>query len=63
MQRTQFCAKSAKNDLKTMDFLQHNLHFETEGVLNNVMMEPALHNLHQMIKHLMAQILTTYHPS
>ena len=32
MQRTQFCIESAKNDLKPMDFLKHNLYFETEGV-------------------------------
>ena len=32
MQRTQFHAKSAKNDLKPMDFLECNFYFETEGV-------------------------------
>ena len=32
MQLTQFCAKSAKNDLKPMDILTCNFHFETEGV-------------------------------
>lgn len=32
MQRTQFCAKSAKNDLKPTDFLKRNFYFETEGV-------------------------------
>ena len=31
-QRTQFCAKSAKNDLKPTDFLKHNFYFEMEGV-------------------------------
>jgi hypothetical protein len=33
MQRTQFRAKSAKNDLKPTDFVQRNFYFETEGVL------------------------------
>jgi hypothetical protein len=33
MQRTQFCAKNVKNDLKPMDFLKRNFYFETEGVL------------------------------
>ena len=32
MQRVQFHAKSAKNDLKPTDFLKHNFYFETEGV-------------------------------
>jgi hypothetical protein len=32
MQRTQFCAKSAKNDLKPTEFLKLNFYFETEGV-------------------------------
>ena len=32
MQRTQFYAKSAKNDLKPRDFLKRNFYFETEGV-------------------------------
>ena len=31
MQRTQFHAKSAKNDLKPTDFIKHNFYFETEG--------------------------------
>jgi hypothetical protein len=31
-QRTQFCAKSAKNDLKPTDFLERNFYFEIEGV-------------------------------
>ena len=35
MQRMQFRAKSAKNDLKPTDFLKHNFYFETEGVCNN----------------------------
>jgi hypothetical protein len=35
MQRTQFCAKSAKDDLKPMDFLKRNFYFETEEVLHN----------------------------
>ena len=35
MQCTQFCAKSAKNDLKSTDFLKRNFYFETEGVGNN----------------------------
>ena len=26
-------AKSAKNDLKPMDFVKHNVHFKTEGVI------------------------------
>jgi hypothetical protein len=33
MQRTQFRAKSAKNDLKPTDFLERNFYFETKGVL------------------------------
>jgi len=33
MQCTQFCAKSAKNDLKPADFLKRNIYFKTEGVL------------------------------
>jgi hypothetical protein len=33
MQRTQFHAKSAKNDLKPTDFLKRNFYFKTEGVL------------------------------
>ena len=32
MQRMQFHAKSAKNDLKPMDLLQRNFYYETEGV-------------------------------
>ena len=33
MQHTQLCAKSAKNDLKPMDFLKLcNFYFETKGV-------------------------------
>ena len=32
IQRTQFCAKSAKNDLKPTYFLKRNFYFETEGV-------------------------------
>jgi hypothetical protein len=32
MQRTQFGAKSAKNDLKPKDFLKRNFHLELEGV-------------------------------
>jgi hypothetical protein len=32
MQRTQFCAKNAKNDLKPTNFLKRNLYFEMEGV-------------------------------
>jgi hypothetical protein len=32
MQRMQFRAKSAKNDLKPMNFLKRNFYFETEGV-------------------------------
>jgi hypothetical protein len=34
MQRMQFRAKSAKNDIKPMDFLKCNFYFETEGVPN-----------------------------
>jgi hypothetical protein len=34
MQRTQFHAKSAKNDLKPTDFLNCNFYFETEGVVD-----------------------------
>jgi hypothetical protein len=33
MQCTQFCAKSAKNDLKPTNFLKRNFYFETEGVV------------------------------
>ena len=33
MQRTQFHAKSAKDDLKPTDFLKRNFCFETEGVV------------------------------
>ena len=33
MQRTQFRAKSAKNDLKPTNFLKRNFYFEMEGVL------------------------------
>ena len=33
MQHMQFRAKSAKNDLKPMDFLKRNFYFETDGVL------------------------------
>ena len=32
MQRTQFSAKRAKNDLKPTYFLKHNFYFEMEGV-------------------------------
>jgi hypothetical protein len=32
MQRTQFYAKSAKNDLKPTDFLKRKFYFEIEGV-------------------------------
>ena len=32
MQCTQFCAKSAKNDLKPIYFVKRNFYFETEGV-------------------------------
>jgi hypothetical protein len=32
MQRTQFCAKNAQNDLKPTDFLKRNVCFEMEGV-------------------------------
>jgi hypothetical protein len=32
MQRMQFRAKSAKNDLKPTNFLKYNFYFETEGV-------------------------------
>jgi hypothetical protein len=35
MQCMQFRAKSAKNDLKPMDFLKCNFQFETEGVVNS----------------------------
>ena len=35
MQRKLFRAKSAKNNLKPTDFLEHNFYFEMEGVLNN----------------------------
>ena len=32
MQRTQFHAKSVKNDLKPMDFLKRNFYFKTDGI-------------------------------
>ena len=32
MQRTQFHAKSVKNDLKPTNFLERNFYSETEGV-------------------------------
>ena len=32
MHRAQFCAKSAKNDLKPTYLLERNFYFETEGV-------------------------------
>ena len=32
MQCTQFRAKSAKNDLKHMEFLKRNFYFKTEGL-------------------------------
>ena len=35
MQRMQFCAKSAKNDLHPTDFLKRNFYSETEGVCDN----------------------------
>ena len=35
-QCTQFCAKSAKNDLNPTDFLKRNFHFETERVLGEI---------------------------
>jgi hypothetical protein len=38
MQRTQFHAKSAENDLKPINFLRQNFYFETEGVLSIVRM-------------------------
>ena len=38
MQRTQFHAKSAENDLKPTNFLRRNFYFETEGVLSIVRM-------------------------
>jgi hypothetical protein len=34
MQRTQFRAKRAKNDLKPTEFLKRNFSFETKGVYN-----------------------------
>ena len=36
MQRTQFRAKSATNDLESTDFLNLNIYFETEGVQSKV---------------------------
>ena len=42
MQRTQFHAKIAKNDLKPMDFLQRNFYFETEGVLYRLFLSISL---------------------
>ena len=38
MQRKQFRAKSAKNDLKPTNFLKLNFYFETEGVTNSISM-------------------------
>jgi hypothetical protein len=40
MQYTQFCAESAKNDHKSMDFLKRNFYFKMEGVANKVEMVP-----------------------
>ena len=37
MQRTQFRAKSEKNDFKLTDFLKRNFYFETEGVLKRAL--------------------------
>jgi hypothetical protein len=42
MQRTQFRAKSAKNDLKPADFLKRNFYFETEGVSITLMIQELL---------------------
>jgi hypothetical protein len=36
MQCMQFRGKSAKNDLKPTDFLNHNFYFETEGVVVSI---------------------------
>jgi hypothetical protein len=42
MKRTQFRAKSAKDDLKPMDFPNRNFYFETEGVISYCFMVPTL---------------------
>jgi hypothetical protein len=39
MQRMQFRAKSAKNDLKPTDFLKHSFSFETEGLFFKVVLD------------------------
>jgi hypothetical protein len=39
MQRTQFRAKSVKNDLKPTNFLKRNYYFEMKGVLGNILGE------------------------
>ena len=43
MQCMEFRAKSAKNDLKPMDFLKCNFYFETEGVV------PIIFNINHII--------------
>jgi hypothetical protein len=41
MHCTQFCAKSAKNDLKPTDFLKRNFYFETESICIEINVEVA----------------------
>ena len=48
MQRTQFCAKSARNYLKPTYFLNCNFYFETEGVGSNILVKGF--ELHMEIK-------------
>jgi hypothetical protein len=36
IQRTQFCAKNVKNDLKPTDSLKRKFYFETEGVSHKI---------------------------
>jgi hypothetical protein len=40
MQRTQFRAKSAKDDLKPTNFIKRNFYFEMEGVICKHIQEP-----------------------
>jgi hypothetical protein len=53
MQCTQFHAKSAKNDLRTTNFLKRNFCFETDGVLNlkNFIQDLQVHGSQHFIQH------------
>ena len=53
IQRTQFCAKRAKNDLKPMDFLKRDFYFETEGAFIYEIKPPlSIGHSHNITKHL-----------